>query len=323
LCIAILIYLNEKNIMNIRKIKDIYKHFLRKIFEAGQHIGFDILPRHFYSEIPDIRALRLSSSWKAPYSMMGVTGAELDPQLTFVRSCLSPEIAAHLSKTDVHEAACRDNGEAGFGRIEADMLFAFVSSHKPGAIFQIGCGVSTALCVAAARFAEYSPRIICVEPYPTPFLKGLATEGVVELIQNRVQDIDLSTIDGLPNDVLFFVDSSHTLGPGGEVSRIILEMLPRLKVGARVHFHDILFPYDYSRRILTEELFFWHESIMLHAFLAYNSRFSILASCSMLHYGARQELQNVLSNYSPATDDRGLNTGIGHFPSSIYLLVAK
>jgi Methyltransferase domain len=308
--------------MNTRKLKDIYKHFLRRAFEAGQHIGFDILPRHFYSAIPDIRSLKRNNLWKTPYSLVGVAGATLEPQLTFVRSCVTPEISAHLSGTDVHETACCENGEAGFGRIEADMLFAFVASQKPAEIFQIGCGVSTALCVAAARFAKYSPRITCVEPYPTPLLKRLAAEGSIQLIQNRVQEIDLSTIDSLPNDLLFFVDSTHTLGPAGEVSRIILEMLPRLKSGARVHFHDILFPYDYSRDILKETLFFWHESILLQAFLAYNSRFSILASCSMLHYGARRELQTLLSNYSPAPDDMGLSIGKGHFPSSIYLLVA-
>ena len=308
--------------MNTRKLKDIYKRLLRRAFEAGQYIGFDILPRHFYSEIPDIRSLKRSNLWKAPYSLMGVAGAALEPQLTFVRSCLTPEIGAHLSSTDVHETACRENGEGGFGRIEADMLFAFVASQKPAEIFQIGCGVSTALCVAAARFAKYSPRITCVEPYPTPLLMRLAAEGKVHLIQKRAQDMDLSTIENLSSDLLFFVDSSHTLGPSGEVSRIILEMLPRLKSGARLHFHDIFFPYDYSRDILKETLFFWHESTLLHAFLVNNSRFSILASCSMLHYGARRELQTLLSNYSPAPDDEGLSIGEGHFPSSIYLRVA-
>jgi hypothetical protein len=253
--------------------------------------------------------------------MTGVAGAALESQLAFLRSCLTLDIKTHLGGTNVHEAACRANGEGGFGRIEADVLFAFVASQKPAEIFQIGCGVSTALCVAAARFAKYSPHITCVEPYPTALLKRLASEGAIRLVQSRAQDIDLSAVDALSDDVLFFVDSSHTLGPSGEVSRIILEMLPRLKKGARIHFHDIYFPYDYSPDIMTERLFFWHESTMLHAFLAYNSRFSILVSCSMLHYGKRQVLQDLLSNYSPAPGDHGLVTGCGHFPSSIYLQV--
>ena len=309
--------------INTRKLKDLNKSFLRKLFEMGQHVGLDILPRHFYSEIPDIRMLKHGHSWKAPYSMVGIAGVALDAQLTFVRSCLTPEIDNHLRGNNVHEDACRANGAGGFGRIEADLLFAFVASHKPAEILQIGCGVSTEVCVAAADFAGYSPRISCVEPYPTSRLKQLAAEGTIQLVQQRAQDTDLAMIDGLSAGALFFVDSTHTLGPAGEVGRIMLEMLPRLKTGATVHFHDILFPYDYSRYLMKAELFFCHESILLHAFLAYSSRFSILASCSMLHYGATEELRKLLANYAPEKNDGGLSAGSGHFPSSIYLAVNR
>ena len=183
----------------------------------------------------------------------------------------------------------------------------------------MGCGVSTALCVAAADFAGYAPKITCVEPYPTPLLKRLSSEGGIRLMECPAQDVDLSALDALSGDLLFFVDSSHTLGPSGEVSRIMLEMLPRLKKRATVHFHDIFFPYDYARNIVKEALFFWHESVLLHSFLAYNERYAILASCSMLHYEKQVELQALLTSYAPAKDDQGLSAGKGHFPSSIYL----
>jgi hypothetical protein len=133
--------------------------------------------------------------------------------------------------------------------------------------------------------------------------------------------LDLAQVDSLDNDVLFFVDSTHTLGPAGEVSRIILEMLPRLKTGARAHFHDIIFPYDYSRDLLSGALFFWHESVLLHAFLAYNDRFSVLASLSMLHYANPAALGRFLPNYRPAMNEEGLGISGGHFPSSTYLEV--
>jgi len=119
------------------------------------------------------------------------------------------------------------------------------------------------------------------------------------------------------------VDSSHTLGPAGEVSRIVLEMLPRLKASSWVHFHDIKFPYDYDRHILDSALFFSHESALLHAFLVYNNRFRILASLSMLHYIRPETLVKYLPNYKPARNDEGLNNDGGHFPSSIYLGVEE
>ncbi|HVN43736.1 MAG TPA: class I SAM-dependent methyltransferase [Steroidobacteraceae bacterium] len=302
-----------------RTLTDLSKRVLRETFELGQRLGVDFLPRHFYSEIPDIRLMRRDRSWRAPFSMIGVRGAAIESQLEHLRSWVTPSIARHLREVDVFEAACAENGAVGFGRIEADLLFAFVASQKPAHIFQVGCGVSTAVCVAAARFAGYQPRITCVDPYPTGVLQRLAAAGSIDLIPERVQSVPLSRLEALGNDTLFFVDSSHTLGPAGEVSRIILEMLPRLKVGSRVHFHDIYFPYDYGRSVLREALFFQHESVLLHAFLAFNSRFSVLASCSMLHYGAPAELRDALPNYRPAPNDDGLSAGTGHFPSSIYI----
>jgi hypothetical protein len=98
-------------------------------------------------------------------------------------------------------------------------------------------------------------------------------------------------------------------------------MLPRLKPGAAVHFHDITFPYDYQRKILRGNHFFTHESVLLHAFLAYNSRFRILASLSMLHYACPDAMRECLPPYRPAPDDQGLAAGEGHFPSSTYLEV--
>ena len=53
---------------------------------------------------------------------------------------------------------------------------------------------------------------------------------------------------------MLFVDATHTVKPGSEVNRIILDVLPRLDAGVFVHFHDIYFPYDYQRGLLSSEL---------------------------------------------------------------------
>jgi hypothetical protein len=47
-----------------RRVKNAAKLALRQPFEQGQRLGFDVLPRHFYSEIPDIQALKRSAWWK-------------------------------------------------------------------------------------------------------------------------------------------------------------------------------------------------------------------------------------------------------------------
>ncbi len=304
-----------------RNVKTLLKQGMRRIFELGQRAGVDILPRHYYSEIPDLRSLKKSEQWKQPLSMIGVTGIEISSQMAFVKECCPSELVDTIHAASIHGRACAANGAEGYGSTEADFLFCFVASKRPKQIFQIGCGVSTAVCLMAAEHAGYAPELICVEPYPTRYLKKLSREGRIKLIEEKAQCLSLASIEELGGDLLFFVDSSHTLGPAGEVSRIILEMLPRLKPGTTIHFHDITFPYDYNRHVMTSALFFQHESVLLHAYLVNNSTTRLLASLAMLHYACPQTLKDYLPNYSPAPNSDGLNVGPGHFPSAAYLKV--
>jgi hypothetical protein len=251
--------------------------------------------------------------------MVGVAGADLDAQLAFVRSAVPPSLRDRLAGGSVFAEACARNGEEGYGAIEADFLFALVVSFRPRRVVQVGCGVSTAVCLAAAREAGYTPEIVCIEPYPTRFLKEAGAAGEITLVPKKVEDLDYSFLEPLAAGDLFFVDSSHCLGPAGEVTRIVVEMLPRLADGVRVHFHDIYFPYDYPGNLLTKALFFHHESALLHAFLVLNRRFGISASLSMLHHARPSELAALLPNYRPRANDHGLAAGPGHFGSAVYL----
>jgi hypothetical protein len=305
-----------------RAVRNAVKRLLARAFSVGQRLGLDILPRHFYSEIPDLRKLRRTPQWRRPFSMMGVSGVDPDEQLTFVRSLISHDVRRRIARGDIHATACARNGEAGYGPVEADVLFAFVFGARPPRIVQIGCGVSTAVCLLAASEAGYRPTITCIEPYPNAFLRAAADTGEIILVPQPVENLDYGFLSDVGPGDLFFVDSSHTLGPAGEVTRIILEMLPRLAPGVRVHFHDVWFPYDYSPAVLDGELFFWHESALLHAYLTGNRGTRILASLSMLHFARRAELVQLVPTYRPRTDQDGLAAGPGHYPCSIYLEVA-
>ncbi|HEX5397662.1 MAG TPA: class I SAM-dependent methyltransferase [Verrucomicrobiae bacterium] len=302
-----------------RRVKQLFKSQLHTLFAQGQRLGFDILPRHFYSEIPDLRVLRRTTSWQKPYSMKGVSGVEPGEQLAWLKDMVPPEVRSRLKQQKVHQLASKDNGEAGYGPVEADALYCFILQHKPRQIFQIGCGVSTAVCLRAAAEASYRPRIICVEPYPNPFLLGAATKGDIELVKEKVQDTDAGLAAEMRAGDLFFVDSSHTLGPAGEVTRIMLEFLPRLHRGVYIHFHDIYFPYDYPGDILDNALFFTHETALLMAFLSFNPHFRILCSLGMLHHKRQEELSKMFPSYNPARYQGGVRIGEGHFPSSIFL----
>ncbi|MGD0733406.1 MAG: class I SAM-dependent methyltransferase [Terracidiphilus sp.] len=309
----------------IREARDKVQQSLHALLVLGQHFGVDILPRHFYSEIPDFRELRKTEAWKAPRSMYGVRGVDLDRQLSFVRDCIPDSMRAIVLEENIFDAACEENGAVGFGQVEAEFLFCFLARHKPRRIIQVGAGVSTAVLLHAGKTFDYHPEITCIDPFPTQYLRKSSENGQITLIPQKCQDVDLSVFSKLGPGDLLFVDSTHTVKPGSEVNILILEVLPRLSSGCHVHFHDIYFPYDYPCALYTIP-FFWNESVLLHAFLTGNSRYSISASLSMLHHAKPKELQMLFPNYRPEVLEQGLRissrTG-WHFPTSTYLLAGE
>jgi hypothetical protein len=307
-----------------RKQREKAKSVLHGLFVLAQRCGWDILPRYFYSSIPAIHELKQTGDWKKASSMTGVNGTDLNSQLEFLRSCCTPSLQDRIEQTSIHDYASSENDNSGgFGPIEAEVLFCYISTKRPRKIVQVGCGVSTAVILLAAKEANYKPEIVCIEPYPSNYLMRAAKNNLIELVSMPAQDVDLEVMTGINEGDLLFVDSTHSVRPGSEVNRIILEVLPRLPSGATVHFHDIFFPYDYQPSLMTN-LFFHGESTLLHAFLIGNRRYSIAVSLCMLHHGCPGELHSLFRNYAPAITDHGLwrVKGEGHLPSSAYLSVS-
>jgi hypothetical protein len=307
-----------------RKLRNSAQRMLHSAFISGQKMGLDILPRHFYSNIPDVTRLRADTGWQEPRSMVGVNGIDLDHQMSNLRAWCEPVSRQVAGDGEIHARACGQNGTDGYGRIESDVLFAFVATQRPRKIIQVGCGVSTAVICEGARAAGYKPEIRCIEPWPNEYLKRAAASGDITLMTSKAQDVEVQTLADLESGDLLFIDSTHAVKPGSEVNQLILEVLPRLAPGCNVHFHDIYFPYDYQASLMTT-LFFSEESTLLHAFLAFNHRYEIVVSMSMLHHSRSREVQEFLPGYRPAMLDRGLygESQVGDFPSSIYLRVTS
>jgi len=305
-----------------RRVKDFLKGQLANVFHLGQRLGVDILPRHFYSEIPVIRKLRATDHWRQPYSMRDVQGWNTDEQPAFVSAAMSDDTVATLAGRDVFAEACAANNATGYSPIDAEFLYALIRHRRPRRMVQIGCGISTSLCLAAARDAGHEIQVVCVDPYPTAFLIEAERAGQIQLIRSPVEILELDFLAQLSAGDLFFVDSTHTLGPTGEVTRIICEMLPRLSRGVYVHFHDIWFPYDFDPRIM-DRIFFWHETSLLLAFLSCNDRFRVCASMSLLHHERLAALCKLFPRYRPMQIDRGVRVAHGDYSSSIYLEVVR
>jgi hypothetical protein len=254
-------------------------------------------------------------------TMYGILGTDTKSQIEAARACTAPYLDV-LRSRNIHQESSRLNGEAGFGPNECDLLYAFIRSRKPQKVIQVGCGVSTAtIQLAVADEAGYSPEVVCVEPYPSDFLKRSQSEGKISLLAEMAQTVPFETLTNLEPGDLLFVDSTHTLKPGSEVPILIGEILPRLKPGVFAHFHDIAFPYNYNPWILDNRVFFHRETTLLYGYLVNNPTIAIDMCMSMMQFDELETMKQVLPNFKPGEHDRGVLTKDGDFPESIYLKI--
>jgi len=164
-----------------------------------------------------------------------------------------------------------------FFELDAVVYYALLREVKPSTVIEVGCGYSTQIAVKAIAMNQQegkAGKVICIEPYPESQLTEANLE--VQLIQERVETIDLKVFEQLSAGDILFIDSTHTVKFGSDVCREILDILPAIASGVWIHFHDIFFPYDYPPKWLIEERRAWNEQYMLEAFLAYNHSFEVI-----------------------------------------------
>lgn len=297
------------------------------VHKLGIRMGVHVLPVHYYSPVPNILELRRTQAqWSKASDMPGIH-IDLDAQIRTLSDVCTPYQFEFNGNKNYHEGQDKHFGP-GYGPIEAQALHGFVRHLKPGRVVEVGSGVST-YCMSKAlelNKREGRPgRITSIEPYPSAALRALPD---IELLAQPVQRTDMSVFTSLGDGDLLFIDSSHTVRPGGDVNFLMLEVLPRLNPGVVVHIHDIYLPYDYQRDAC-ETFFHWTETSLVRAYLTHNNKVEILACMSHLHYAKAKEMQQIFPDYQPQANDDGLQLAEysptspppGHFPCSLYLLI--
>jgi len=128
-------------------------------------------------------------------------------------------------------------------------------------------------------------KITCIEPYPSR-LKQLLLPGDerrVSLIEAPLQTVSVDQIVTPlePGDFLF-IDSTHVLKTGSDVHYELFHILPRLRPGVIIHFHDCPYPFEYPDRWIFELNYSWNEAYALRAFLMHNECYKVLFWASLL-----------------------------------------
>jgi len=308
-------------------VRALQKAAFLQFHKLAIRLGITVLPVHYYSPVANILELeRTKRVWAKKSELPGVA-VSLDEQVENLRAICLPYRAEYLGNKVYHEGAKKLR--QAYGYIEAEALHAVIRHYRPRRVIEVGGGLSTFCTLTALRMNEKEGAgtwsMTSIEPYPSPSLRAL--EGV-EIITEPVQSVPLELFAQLGENDFLFIDSSHATKPGSDVNHLILEVLPRLRSGAVVHFHDIHLPYDYPRDVLENFLHF-NETSLLHAFLIFNNRIKIIFCMSQLHYERQDSLREVFPDYNPQADVNGLRNGgykpfaaiHEHFPSSLYFQV--
>lgn len=115
-------------------------------------------------------------------------------------------------------------------------------------------------------------------------------EGLnVKIIKKVVEGIDKNIFLELTENNILFIDSSHIIRPQGDVLFEYLTVLPILRKGVLVHFHDIFTPKDYLDDWIIKEKKFWNEQYLLEAFLTSNEDYRIIGLLNYLSHNYFKE----------------------------------
>jgi predicted O-methyltransferase YrrM len=144
--------------------------------------------------------------------------------------------------------------------LDLALLYYFVARHRPATYLEIGSGATTCFARRAVSDHGLATRIVSIDPQP----RAAIDSACDEVFRCGLESVDPGLFDALrPGDVVF-MDGSHRSFTNSDVTVFMLDVLPRLREGVLVHFHDIFLPDDYPKVYLP---WYWNEQYLLAVYL--------------------------------------------------------
>ena len=236
-------------------------------------------PGHYYSPLPDIESLKPGDTSMAFDGEECWEHIELraEKQRDYYEDLLerfpSLPFPKHKSPDYLYFA---DNDY--FPLPDAFTLSGIIRREKPRRIIEAGSGFSSAVMLDTLKHTHAPAALTFIEPFPDRLhsLLSPAEKSAATILVRPVQEVPLTVFDQLEARDVLFIDSSHVAKIGSDLVFIILRVLPRLKPGVLIHFHDVFYPFSYPVSWIYKGLA-WNESIFLRAFLLGNPGFEIMA----------------------------------------------
>jgi predicted O-methyltransferase YrrM len=240
---------------------------------------------HYYSPLVDPAELllepRRSQIWPSePRATPGVDWREHE-QIALCREVFARQERL-IFRDDASDDATEYHAQNGqYPALDAWLLEAMLGWLRPRRMIEIGSGFSSLVTARVNReLLDRTMHFTCIEPYPRGFLTA-GVDGISDLIVAKVQDVPLETFAELGSGDVLFIDTSHTVKTGGDVTWIFHEIVPRLAPGVVIHVHDAFLPGDYPQAWVLAG-WGWNETYLLQSFLTFNSAFEILVGAQYL-----------------------------------------
>jgi hypothetical protein len=161
--------------------------------------------------------------------------------------------------------------------LDAFALYGFLVEANPRRYVEIGSGNSTKFARRAIEDHGLRTHITSIDPAPRAHIDALCDVT----IRSPLEETDLGIFADLEAGDIVFLDGSHRVFMGSDVTVFFFEILPLLRPGVLVHIHDILLPRDYPP---DWRLRYYSEQYLLAAFLlAGPARFEIELPNAFIH----------------------------------------
>lgn len=160
---------------------------------------------------------------------------------------------------------------------DAILLYCMMRYLRPQRIVEVGSGYSSAAILDTNElFFDNSIECSFIDPQPQLLHSLLKDQDLerIQLTEQKVREGDLDLFTKLAANDILFIDSSHVAKIDSDVNHLFFRILPILRTGVFIHFHDIFYPFEYPLDWVYEGRA-WNETYLLRAFLQYNERFQI------------------------------------------------
>jgi hypothetical protein len=237
-----------------------------------------VTPGHFYSPIVNVDEVREVFKTRGDSINPPAINISMDAHAELWKKLLPylNDIPFPEEKTDEYRYFFKN---PAFSYGDGSILHAMLRCFRPRRLVEVGCGYSSACAVDTIdRYLDGKVDVEFVEPYPDLLIRLLGEELAKRYTIHVcfVQKADMQIFNSLEDGDFLFIDSSHVIKTGSDVCHELFNILPTLKPGVFIHFHDIFWPFEYGQDWVLKENRSWNEIYGLRAFLMYNESFEIV-----------------------------------------------